>query len=229
MNPVLVLEKLTNMEYQDLIAKCKEEISFSAQKSIGNGDRFKAVLAFAKQCKKEYENSKVALAGATNYEDNGVQKQSICNGYVGVILNNQFNGLPMADDSNSRFKLEDVIPKYDTSCEHIKLPTIENLKATLKILKAEHKGEKGYIPTIEIENRIFNINYLIYMIGCLDATDGWFTKSGNTSPLCAENENGIGIVLPIRTPQQVDNMIEKMGEQSLFYYEMEGKNNETYR
>lgn len=194
-----ILKLKTLMGNGDITAKAiidsleesiKQEIRHETAKARGG-------LAFVKALEK-------LLAVNTDERWKGTSKQGntwnvVCP-YMGVRLNEK----PELEENLNNFDFNGCIPK-EFEKEILQLPTIAELKAHIKIQKAENKGKKNFLPTWDFGEGLpyVNANYLLNMQEIFrDVKSVQLGKSSAKwrSPLYFKSEIGDGILLGSKRP-----------------------------
>lgn len=129
----------------------------------------------------KWQYTKPHWAGAYYYND----KTIICNGYYGLVFNDNIKGLKMAEDTSNPINIQNLIPDIEKW---------EKIKFDLKELKkdlVENKDKK----TFSLVNRDLDINTFILVYECFDKPEIYMNpENSNNSPLVIKGTNGIGIL-----------------------------------
>jgi hypothetical protein len=189
----------TNEQWaKDLIIKnLKTEIekvlileAAKATGGISKKNRITAVLNYIKQIDNTIPNIKGSF-----YTEG---KQSICNGYSAIILNEELEGIPKIPEHIEAIKIKDF---FDGAWNDTEFTVkASEIAAHYKIAKAEAgKTKTEYTPKgrYKIGDQIFDISLLLETTKILgDCTIK--IKERAIDPILFESEVGKAIVLPLR-------------------------------
>ena len=179
----------------DLIRDLEADVASDTCKAAGRNN---ALSAAKRIFKVAMSTGKSGLCGA--WEENG--RQCLCDGYRGVRL---VNHLPV-----------DHIPEYATPINlsnivdgviknkgvEIELPSIGELKAHIKVEKANKKIRKDRDPVVwdfGEDLMLLDAEYLLDMLEILPGCKAYAASKGAAlSPVYFESEAGDGVLLPRR-------------------------------
>ena len=136
---------------------------------------------------------------------NKEDKQCICDGYSCFILNNFIDSLYKLNKDIKPFNINTYFKKEISDMFNIKLKTINELNAKLKIFKAE-KNIKTYV--IKINNQFFNIEYLINAMKLLDTQEIFMDNDAQFNLIYFVSDKGKGVLLPLRLDDDFKDYIE---------------------
>lgn len=189
-------KELYSLDYQliNLLKLLQQDIAAQENKKSGRGNLQKAMDAIVKNAKKKTQNSN--LFGYTREGDYTI----VCDGYrvirtkEEIQYTEQVEGLPAVSKMTEEARQNAV--------NELIMPTIGDLKAYIKLMKAEDKktkwvgipytfaGEEGKKqPTV-------NAEYLLDMLTAFPDAKGSYSTL--IDPVYFEGEQGDGILLPIR-------------------------------
>ena len=136
---------------------------------------------------------------------NKEDKQCICDGYSCFILNNFIDSPYKLEDNIEPLNLNTYFKEEISNMFNIKLQTINELNAKLKIFKAE-KNIKTYV--IKINNQFFNIEYLINAMKLLDTQEIFMDNDAQFNLIYFVSDKGKGVLLPLRVDDDFKDYIE---------------------
>lgn len=181
-------------KFQSLVQSLKEEIALAEQKKSGKPNRFKAALKFSKMSQKEQKYSRPGIAGAYIGESG---KQYIMIAAMAVRYDNPYEGLVMAEDVGTKPNIDRAIDSYNSKLQ-VELPSLAELKTELKLNKAEgNLNEKGRSMT-QVEEALYDTEYLINLIEAVEPEEAYFSCEGKTPVLTVIGDGAQGVLLPIR-------------------------------
>lgn len=210
MKPEVILEHLTNLsnafpeikthpDHAALLEALRIEIVESAAKSEGKSEgklvRLRAAKRLSKETAQKWKTQIPALAGAFTQEG----KQYIHNGFYAVRFNRPMNGLTESGDKSERTEVN----IYDNLKKSIpvNLPTIPELKAKLKLDKAE-----GNLETVmgkadsytNLDGRYFKTKWLIDLMEAVNPTAAYFEEDKPYTILTMEGEDATALLCPAK-------------------------------
>ena len=220
-NELEILAMLEEGNYEG-IAKLVKSKMLENQTKPSDLSKMKAFSKLAKATRKEYKESRPALAGAYTLND----KLCLCDGFRAFIMNwdaNQVPNLEMIEDKVSeKFDINKVYQEKDRT-DVIKIDTEKlniqytEYKAKLKLVKSEKGMTKEHkvrsIPerrfVVESEAGFvshFNIEYIKELHDIMDLDNSEITLGKeSTQALQVENSFGKALVLPIRILSREDD------------------------
>lgn len=187
-------KELYQLDYQliNLLKLLQQDIAAQENKKSGKGNLQKAMNNVIKNAKKEKRN--VNLYGFTREGDYTI----VCDGYrvirtkEEIQYTEQVEGLPAVSKMTEEARQNAV--------NELIMPTIGDLKAYIKLMKAEDKKTKcaGILYTFEGEGEqpTVNAEYLLDMLTAFPDAKGSYSTL--IDPVYFEGEQGDGILLPIR-------------------------------
>ena len=186
--------ELCSPDYQliNLLKLLQRDIAEQENKKNGKGNLVKAMNNVVKNAKKRGQN--INLYGFTKEGDYTI----VCDGYriirtkEEIQYTEQVEGIPAANKTTEEARQNAV--------NELIMPTIGDLKAYIKLMKAEDKKTKcvGIPYTFEGEGEqpTVNADYLLDILTAFPDARGRFTNL--ISPIYFEGAQGDGIILPIR-------------------------------
>lgn len=129
------VDDATKLELDNLITSIKQDICTKSMRSKGSTKIYSAAKRILKSAKKMSEFSNIKLGAKIIYGN-----QYICDSYRIVKFFEPMELEELDDDSSNSLFL-DTIEKSRTYDMEIKLPSIQELKAAVKIHKAEYTGK----------------------------------------------------------------------------------------
>ena len=221
-NEMEILAMLEEGNYEG-IAKLVKSKMLENQTKPSDLSKMKAFSKLAKATRKEYKESKPALAGAYTLGN----KLCLCDGFRAFIMNwdvNQVPNLEMIEEDrvSEKFDINKVYQEKDRT-EVIKIDTEKlkiqytEYKAKLKLVKSE-KGMTKEQKVRSIQERYFaveskagfvshfNIEYIKELHDIMDLDNSEITLGKEwTQALQVENSFGKALVLPIRLLKREDD------------------------
>ena len=220
-NELEILAMLEEGNYEG-IAKLVKSKMLENQTKPSDLSKMKAFGKLAKATRKEYKESKPALAGAYTLND----KLCLCDGFRAFIMNwdaSQVPNLEMIEEDkvSEKFNINSVYQEKDRT-EVVKIDTEKlniqymEYKAKLKLVKPE-KGMTKEQKVRSIQERYFaveseagfvshfNIEYIKELHDIMDLDNSEITLGKEwTQALQVENSFGKALVLPIRLLNKED-------------------------
>ena len=221
-NEMELLNMLDERDYSGIRQYILNKITESKTKP-SDLSKMKAFSKLAKATRKEYKESRTALAGAYTLND----KLCLCDGFRAFMMNwdvNQVPNLEMIEEDkvSEKFNINKVYQEKDRT-EVIKIDTEKlkiqyaEYKAKLKLVKPE-KGmtKKQKVRSIPerhfiVESKAgfishFNIEYIKELHDIMDLDNSEITLGKEwTQALQVENSFGKALVLPIRILSREDD------------------------
>ena len=220
-NEMELLNMLDERDYSGIRQYILNKITESKTKP-SDLSKMKAFSKLAKATRKEYKESKPALAGAYTLDD----KLCLCDGFRAFIMNwdvSQVPNLEMIEEDkvSEKFDINKVYQEKDRT-EIVKIDTEKlkiqytEYKAKLKLVKSEkgmtkeHKVRNIQERYFVVESKAgfvshFNIEYIKELHDIMDLDNSEITLGKEwTQALQVENSFGKALVLPIRLPNKED-------------------------
>jgi hypothetical protein len=199
MNACKVLELASGGNLAALIFLSKQEIAEnSIKEKSGNTDlkRFKAIQKYLNSCAKSLNNQYSTTWISGEY-------QCFLNGYTGFLLKNHFEELP-TKEIEKPINLEELA-QINANYSETEID-IADIKAKLKIFKAENKGNKtAKTCDYDIGAHRYNAQYLLDCYTILDGENiKFYQPSTKYGASIFESSNGKALVLPIRKKEEND-------------------------
>lgn len=189
--------------YKSLVEGIKDNIRTSTNKAIGKNTLAKNAKAIINSAIKFSEN--VNNHGAWIAE-NG--KQYVCDGFRVLEINEPIDLPPVSDDieSSNYFKIYKIIENARQKDTYdLEIPSVQELRANIKITKSkmsakEKKNNKSVAITLIDKGLTLNAQYLLEMSEALGGikTIKVPVNSTGREPVYAENDIGVGLILPIK-------------------------------
>lgn len=189
--------------YDELVEGIKDNIRTAANKAIGKNILAKNAKAIINSAMKLTSN--VNLHGAWIAE-NG--KQYVCDGFRILEINTPIELPSLPDDIKIKdyLKVSEVIKEAKQKETYdLEIPSIQELRTEIKILRSkmsakEKKSKKAVAITLIDKGLTLNAQYLLEMseaLGGVKIIKVPVNSKGN-EPVYAENDIGLGLILPIR-------------------------------
>lgn len=192
----------THKAYDELVEGVKDNIRMAANKALGKNSLARSAKTIIKNALKVSYNQ--ALHGAWIAE-NG--KQYVCDNYRILEINEpiELPPLPKEIESKDYFKAYKVIKgAKQKETYDLEIPSVQELKAEIKILKsqmtAKEKRTKKVAVTLIDKGLTLDAQYLLEISEALGGikTIKVPVKSKGNEPVYAENDIGVGLILPIK-------------------------------
>ena len=221
LNAVKILELAKNefnekngLGMAEIIILCEKEIREQAALLKGGNTQLQRYKTALKMLKSK-EITRPALKGAWTIED----KQYLCNGFIGFMLDNHIENLPIVEVE--KFNLKQVFPTDMANYKTFEIPALSKLKSDVSIALAEYKAInkkelKDKVPTSKRTKKtdmegivlIYECDGLKWgcdkelLITALEILGGKEitikVDIGTLKPALLESENGQAVILPIR-------------------------------
>lgn len=183
-----------NRALHELKETLEHDIRHEVSRSSGKLAQTKAAERIINTMKQNARNK--SMEGT--YQDG--EKWAVCSGYHGALLNEKPNVVEAPIGTGEPLKVSKVIPAE--RIELLELPTVQELKAEIKIKKAEHKGQKGYAPRYDFGDALpmVDAQFLLDLLELLPDAKAWTTSRMNPtrSIIVFEADAGIGLLCPVR-------------------------------
>ena len=176
---------------QQLRELCEKDIRETIVKNSGGTSMIKRYKSALKYIGTKDMLARPALCGTWIETFRGKECQTLCNGFTAVFLWNKIDGVPMVDHALDTIKVAKIITdRNDAEYQEVSVDLVE-IKAVAKTVKSGARlaiGEQEFNP-----NAILDI---VNMLG--DNITFYQHQNGLLTHMYLENENGVGIVLPLR-------------------------------
>jgi len=190
--------------YKSLVEGIKDNIRTSANKAVGKNTLAKNAKAIIKNAVKCCYNT--ALHGA--WIDDTTGKQYVCDGFRVLEINNPIDLPPLSEDIKAEyyFKAYEIIKEARQKDSYdLEIPSVQELRAGIKITRSkmpakEKRSKKSFVITLIDEGLTLNAQYLLEMseaLGGVKTIKVPVNYKGN-EPVYAENDIGVGLILPIK-------------------------------
>lgn len=182
---------------------CKDlraDIATETAKKSGKGAAFAAAKRI---CKAAFDNYNVTIHGAWTDEKG---RQCVCDGYRFVRFVAAYD-LPKLDEKFTPLDLEKCLASDMT--QPLVLPDLSEVKAALKVWKAEHPKKRGATNTPGTYDfgdglPMVNAQYLIDAMEALPGAEAYISASrGEKSGIYFKSEAGDGLLLPVNKMKTV--------------------------
>lgn len=173
----------------ELKAGLEENIRESVNKSSGKPSLAKAMNNVIKAAKKDGIRPSL-MGGFMNDE-----WLTVCDGYRAIQTKEPIE-LEMIPSNLDPLNVNNMIDKYYNRT--VKLPTIQEVKQHIKMVKAGSAEKYIILDTDYDEKMTFNPVYLLDLLEAIPSEYGYYNT--NIGPMYLENENDTtrGLVLPVR-------------------------------
>ena len=198
----------TIKSYKRLVEGVKDNIRTVANKAIGKNTLAKNAKSIIKNAIKK-QNFATKLHGAW-IDKNG--KQYVCDGFRILEINKpiELPELPDTVKKSDYYEAYKVIEEARAkSVYKLKIPSTQELKAEIKIIKSQISGKKtqysGVALTLIDKGLTLNAQYLLELSEALGGIETIYVSKHNTNtgPIFMINEVGLGFLLPIRNTREL--------------------------
>ena len=182
-----------DLQLINLLKLLQQDIAAQENKKSGRGNLQKAMDAIVKNAKKKAQN--INLYGYAREGDYTV----VCDGYRVIRTKEEIQYTEQVEGFPAVSKMTEEARQ--NAVNELIMPTIGDLKAYIKLMKAEDKKTKclGILYTFEGEGEqqpTVDAEYLLDILIAFPDARGKFANL--ISPIYFEGEQGDGIILPIR-------------------------------
>lgn len=194
--------------YKSLVKGVKDNIRTAANKAIGKNTLAKNAKVIIKNAIKK-QNFITKLHGAW-IDKNG--KQYVCDSFRILEINEpiELPELPDTVKKSGYYEAYKVIEETRAkSVYKLKIPSIQELKAEIKIIKSQVSGKKtqygGVALTLIDKGLTLNAQYLLELSEALCDIKTIYVSKHNTNinPIFMVNEVGLGFLLPISNTREL--------------------------
>lgn len=187
--------------YEELIESVKDNIRTATNRAANKNTLAKNAKAIIKNAIKVTFNQ--SFHGAW-IDKNG--KQYVCDGFRILEINEpiELPELPNTINRTDYFKAYEIIEKAKAEPVYeLKIPTVQELKAEIKIAKSQFSGKKNKCRSVSLtlidKGLTLNAQYLLELSEALGGVETIYVSEHktDTSPVFMTNEVGLGFLLPI--------------------------------